>query len=125
MPDYIMGKTYFDWSKDADKLENSAGNHVAIDHLNGEYSLVCHLKRGSVAVREGDSIEQGAYIGQMGFSGSTAFPHIHYELRDGLDWSTSEGLPCYFRDFRRIAGAETLKVVKGHIDTGEIIETMV
>ncbi len=125
MPDYVMGKTWFDWEKDAEKLENSAGNYVQIDHLNGEYSVVCHLKRGSVTVKAGEQVEQGALIGYMGFSGSNAFPHVHYELRNGVDWQTAEGLPCYFGRFRRLLGAETIEVQRGQVDSGEILESMV
>jgi murein DD-endopeptidase MepM/ murein hydrolase activator NlpD len=33
------------------------GNHVVIDHGNGEYSMSAHLKPGSVTVKGGDVVE--------------------------------------------------------------------
>ena len=64
-------------------------------------------------------------IGQMGFSGATAWwVHIHFELRNGKDMWTSEGLPSYFSDFNRILGAKTTAEKNGQIDTGDIVETL-
>ncbi len=102
-----------------------AGNYVVIDHRNGEYSMIAHLKQGSAKVREGDEVKQGQPIAQMGFSGSTGWwVHIHYELGNGKDLWNSEGLPSYFRDFRRLLGSRPVKVKRGQIDTGDIVESL-
>lgn len=36
------------------------GNHVVIKHADGEYSLLAHLRKGSVAVSPGDHVKRGA-----------------------------------------------------------------
>ncbi|EBA04092.1 Peptidase M23B [Rhodobacterales bacterium HTCC2150] len=60
------------------------GNGVAIDHGNGWETLSCHMKRGSVTVRQGDRIQAGQQIGQIGASGNTQFPHLHLQVsKDG------------------------------------------
>jgi len=97
------------------------GNYVVIDHLNGEYSLYGHIKQGSGKVKIGETVRQGQVIAQMGASGSSQFPHLHYELQTGSDMK-AEGLPSYFRNFRRILGSKMIVVKRGQVDTGDIVE---
>lgn len=97
------------------------GNYVVLDHLNGEFSLYGHIRKGSARVRLGQSVKQGDPIASVGASGSSMFPHLHYELQTGID-TESEGLPSTFRDFTRILGSRRVAVPSGTIDTGEIIE---
>jgi murein DD-endopeptidase MepM/ murein hydrolase activator NlpD len=98
------------------------GNYVIIDHRNREYSWFGHLKQGSIRVKPGQEIRQGDVIAQMGASGDSLFPHLHYELRTGVGTKEVEGLPSYFSNFRRLLGSETIVVGKGHVDTGDIVE---
>ncbi len=58
-----------------------AGNSVIIDHGGGWHSQYAHLRMGSVAVKEGDSVTAGQKIGLIGLSGETEFPHVHFEVR--------------------------------------------
>ena len=97
------------------------GNYVVIDHLNGEYSLYGHIKQGSGRVKVGETVRQGQVIAQMGASGSSMFPHLHYELQTGID-TKAEGLPSYFKNFRRILGSKIIEVKRGQVDTGDIVE---
>ena len=123
--DNILGERMFDFDEVSRNPKSMAGNYVIIDHKNGEYSLIGHFMQGSIDVKEGDEIEQGQYIAQMGFSGATAdWVHIHYELRDGIELFGSEGLPSYFGNFNRILGSNMIKVEKGQIDTGDIVESL-
>lgn len=60
------------------------GNGVRIDHGEGWATQYCHLRRGSIRVVEGDSVEAGQALGLVGLSGMTNFPHLHLGLfRDG------------------------------------------
>jgi hypothetical protein len=97
------------------------GNHVVIDHGNGEFSLFAHLQRGSVAVKKGSRVQPGQFVGRIGASGSANIPHLHYELRNGVGIQT-EGLPSTFTDYRRVLGRKIVDVKSGAIDTGEIVE---
>lgn len=53
------------------------GNGVRIDHGGGWATQYCHLKKGSVSVRVGDTVVAGDRLGSVGLSGATQFPHIH------------------------------------------------
>lgn len=59
------------------------GNHVYIDHENGELSLLYHLKQGSVMVKPGDRVKRGQPVGLCGDTGISTFPHLHYVLYKG------------------------------------------
>ena len=72
------------------------GNHVVIDHGNGEFSMLAHFQAGSVLVKLGDHVEQGQPLGKLGSSGDTQTPHLHYQLQSGPDIVWSDGLPCRF-----------------------------
>ncbi|MBP0002066.1 MAG: M23 family metallopeptidase [Cyanobacteria bacterium SID2] len=57
------------------------GNGMVVDHGNGWETQYCHLKQGSVAVVEGQSVRQGDVLGEVGLSGKTTFPHVHITVR--------------------------------------------
>jgi hypothetical protein len=97
------------------------GNYVVIHHGNGEYSVFGHLKEGSLRVKVGETITRGQQIAQIGASGSANIPHLHYELQNGMD-TKAEGLPSYFRNFRRVLGSKTLDVEVGQVDSGDIVQ---
>ena len=67
---------------DAPDLEGrDCGNAVVVDHGGGWETQYCHLKQGSVAVRQGDRVAKGSVLGQVGLSGRTTFPHVHLSVR--------------------------------------------
>jgi hypothetical protein len=101
-----------------------AGNHVVVDHGNGEFSIFVHMKPGSVRVKKGDRVSAGQQIGEIGFAGDTFLPHLHYMLMDSPDERTSQGVPSYFDNFKRVLGSKTLPVKHGQIDSGEIVESV-
>jgi murein DD-endopeptidase MepM/ murein hydrolase activator NlpD len=56
------------------------GNAVVIDHGNGWRTAYCHMAKGSLTVRSGRAVKVGDKIGQVGLSGLTEFPHLHFTL---------------------------------------------
>ena len=112
----------FDVAEIATRELAPAGNYVVLDHGHGEFSIFMHLKQGSAKVKVGDAVRQGQTVGEVGASGSSLFPHLHYELRDGAGYKTVEGLPSYFNNFRRHLGSKSADVKRGQIDSGDIVE---
>lgn len=72
------------------------GNHVVIDHGNGEYSLLAHLRNGSMQVRAGERVAAGQQLADCGNSGNSSEAHLHYQLQDGPQFGRAAVLPAQF-----------------------------
>jgi hypothetical protein len=106
----------------ADLLSAALGNHVVIDHGNEEYSVLAHLKAGTVTLKRDESVKRDQLLGRIGFSGDTGMHvHLHYHLAagPGID---ANGLPSYFRDYRRVLGNSVVPVRDGLLHTGDIVQ---
>jgi len=57
------------------------GNGAVIAHADGWETQYCHMARGSLQVKPGDTVKAGQAIGQVGLSGKTEFPHVHLTVR--------------------------------------------
>ena len=64
--------------KKAEK-SNSYGNYVVIDHGNEIFTLYAHCSK--LLVKEGDTVERGDSIAQVGSTGDATGSHLHFELR--------------------------------------------
>jgi Peptidase family M23 len=70
------------------------GNGVRIDHGGGLSTQLCHMRAGSLRVRQGEQVSAGQVLGRIGLSGSTQFPHLHLSLfRDGEKVDPLTGAP--------------------------------
>jgi hypothetical protein len=63
-----------------------SGNSLRLDHGGGWETQYSHLKTGSLKVRHGQQVAAGEPLGEIGLSGRTAFPHLHFML-------LNEGVP--------------------------------
>ncbi|MBK8157767.1 MAG: M23 family metallopeptidase [Rhodospirillaceae bacterium] len=61
--------------------DRMAGNSVIVDHGDGWVTQYAHLKKGSISVVPGQQVATGDRLGQIGLSGHTEFPHLHFEVR--------------------------------------------
>lgn len=98
-----------------DNINLVFGNYVIIRHADGLYSVLGHVKQGSVTVKAGDIVKAGQVVAAIGASGSAMFPHLHYQLQDGPTVD-SEGVPSYFSGLTTAAGAA---LTSGAIDSGD------
>ncbi|MFE7481657.1 M23 family metallopeptidase [Streptomyces sp. NPDC012600] len=86
------------------------GNHVILDLGGGTYAAYAHVRRGSLKVRAGDRVRAGQEIGQVGNSGNTTEPHLHFQLMDHPDLHTARGIPFTWRGVGVPGGGETFTV---------------
>lgn len=63
-------------------LKNNWGNTVVIRHDDHIFSKMSHLKKGSVAVKEGQTVRFGQVIGKCGNSGRSPYPHLHFQMQE-------------------------------------------
>ncbi len=62
----------------SDDFQSMAGNHIYIRlDESGTYLILAHLKQGSIKVKEGQHVNEGEFLAQVGNSGSSSEPHLH------------------------------------------------
>lgn len=104
------------------------GNMIMISHPGGNTTLYGHLSK--INVKSGQMVEPGTVIGNVGSTGRSTGPHVHFEVRQGskrLSIPSSEG-DKYFRFGGNVKvvsqkppgaspGAPTAVVMSGNNDT--------
>lgn len=63
------------------ELQYVTGNTVIIDHGLGVYSSYAHLNK--ILVKQGQRVEKGQIIGQVGSTGFSTGPHLHWTISIG------------------------------------------
>lgn len=81
-------------------LAEADGNSVILDLGSQRYALYAHLQPGSIKVRVGDNVKPGQVIGLVGDSGNSIAPHLHFQVTDGPNSHSSNGLPYEIRSFQ-------------------------
>lgn len=56
------------------------GNYVRINHNNGYSTAYAHLKAFGKGIKKGVRVQQYQVIGQVGTTGRSTGPHLHYEV---------------------------------------------
>ncbi len=74
------------------------GNYIVIKADHSEYVTLCHIKKGSFKVKEGDIVKQGQEIARVGNSGRTKGAHIHMQVNKGDDFFNSDPLIIRFNN---------------------------
>lgn len=61
------------------------GNLVVIQHPNGMITFYAHIQPSGIKVQLGDQVNQGDIIGLVGTTGRSTGPHLHFEVRNGIN----------------------------------------
>jgi len=89
-------------------LDNITGNYIILDLGQGRFALYAHLIPGSIRVRTGDRVKAGQVLAQLGNSGNSDAPHLHFHLMNGNSPLGAEGIPYEIDSF----------ILEGVIDNG-------
>lgn len=62
---------------------NPNWNGVVLEHADGSQTWYWHFKNGAITSKNiGESVVAGEYLGAAGSSGSSDWPHLHFEVYD-------------------------------------------
>ncbi len=67
-------------------IDGGLGQHVVIEHtIDGQkvQSVYGHMIFGSQTVNLGDTVTRGQLLGNVGNTGASTGPHLHFEIRPG------------------------------------------
>ncbi len=84
------------------EMQNAPGNYIVLDLGNGKYAFYEHLKSGSVRVRAGERVRRGQVIAELGYTGQSTGPHLHFHVADSTMPLNAEGLPYVFQKFKTV-----------------------
>ncbi len=97
-------------------VEHFCGNELVIDIGNGNYADYAHIKPGSMRVKVGDNVKKGDVVAQIGNSGNSNCPHLHFEICRSNPPYQQNGVPYVIDKFE-------LYFISGRGLTGPINQT--
>lgn len=106
-------------AESAEDPNSLLGNRVVIDHEDETFSHLAHIRQGSATVTVGQRVDAGDHLGAVGNSGSSIFPHLHYQRADAPTM-LGEGVPSTFTNIVLDRGNRPYPI-NGHIDSGDIL----
>lgn len=80
-------------------LDKLGGNYVLIDIGGKRYAYYAHLAPHSIKVKRGDVVQKGQLLGQLGNSGNSDAPHLHFQITDKPSSLSAQGVPYGFDQF--------------------------
>lgn len=89
-----------------------AGNYVII-WSGSVYAMLAHLRSGSILVQPAARVSSGQRIADVGNSGNTTVPHLHFQLMDGADPMKARAVSCCFRRYEHWNGLSWEEVRNG------------
>jgi murein DD-endopeptidase MepM/ murein hydrolase activator NlpD len=119
-------------SSEADRQavkDRECGNGVVLDHGGGWETQYCHMRKGTLTVRSGQTVEAGAPLGMVGYSGEAQFAHVHLSVRkDGavVDPFLGDAVSgaCISQNTQQISGLWQQNVWRNMAySDGQIVET--
>jgi hypothetical protein len=105
---------------------NGAGNSVVIVSEGG-YTIYGHLKPNSIVVKIGQIVKKGQLIGNVGNSGNSQAPHLHFGLHTDFPYYISESLPYYIDSMEKIGSTgkqdgPLVMLMEPELHTNELVE---
>ena len=94
------------------QLDEFGGNRIVLD-LGGVHAFYGHLVPGSITVKVGDRVTKGQVIGQLGNSGNTTEPHLHFQLMRSIGTLSGDNVPFEIERFSFVGSVADTGLVAG------------
>jgi len=82
-------------------------------------AMLAHLRCGSLRIATGESVRCGQAIGEVGNSGNSVVPHLHFQVMRGMDPLTADIFPFRIKHYERWSGHAWEQVDNGTPEKGE------
>jgi len=81
-------------------LNTPGGNVVVIDHGDNQFGYYAHLRPNSITVKAGVKVKAGDPIGEVGNSGESYEPGLHFHVMNNPDSNMGDGIPVVFDNWK-------------------------
>lgn len=97
----MLVRSLYMWLSNKPNLHKIIGNYfiVKIDGMEA-YAFFAHAKKNSIKVNPGDKVQYGQHVANVGHTGNSSAPHLHFHLMDQPNLLTAHGLPCNFSEYK-------------------------
>jgi murein DD-endopeptidase MepM/ murein hydrolase activator NlpD len=96
---------------------------VIIDHGNGQFGYYAHLKPFTVTVKKGAKVKAGEILGEVGNSGDSLEPHLHFHVMNNADPAEGDGIPVVFENWKAQSyGRSPVARQEGILPRGEFVQ---
>ena len=95
----VLKNGFFFRGENNDDLHPVLGNFIILKKQDGIFCLIAHARTGSIKVTEGQMVKEGEELAQVGHSGNSTAPHLHFQLMNSPNLMAAEGLPCCFKRY--------------------------
>jgi hypothetical protein len=92
----VIRATFLQRAPEPSDLRPLLGNYLLIQGDAG-VALYAHLRKGSILVRKGQTVEAGEHLASVGNSGNSTMPHLHFHVMDRADPWQAQGVYCDFK----------------------------
>ena len=82
-----------------EKSTELAGNLVILELEPDVFAAYAHLQPGSITVKVGDKVKVGQHLANLGNSGNSSGPHLHFGLLDQANMFAGRSLPYVLQQF--------------------------
>ena len=99
------------------------GNAIVVRHADNQYTYYANLRPSGMKVGVGDQVRAGDSIGEVGNSGDSVEPHLHFHAMGGPDPGLGPGIPVLFESWISSAyGRQSSVRQLATIPRGEFVE---
>ena len=108
----VVKNAFFFKAESNEDLHPILGNYII---LKGEgcFALIAHARNGSIKVSKGMGVTEGKMLAEVGHSGNSTAPHLHFQLMDSLDLIEAKGIPCCFKAYESYKKDKWVPVTDG------------
>ncbi|MEV0452995.1 M23 family metallopeptidase [Streptomyces sp. NPDC050600] len=80
-------------------VKNVDGNHIIQNLGGGVWAMYAHLTKGSLLVKPGDQVKKGQKIADLGNTGNSNAPHLHFQLMNDPSLLEADAVPYVIDGF--------------------------
>lgn len=104
-------------------LNTPGGNVVVIDHGDNQFGYYAHLRPNSITLKVGAKVKAGDVIAEVGNSGESTEPGLHFHVMNNPDPNMGDGIPVVFDKWKAQAfSAFPTDREQGLLPKGEFVQ---